>query len=423
MRILNAENKELLKTEISAALDGEAVPIYVPSEEDEPIPAPKLDVLASLGGPQLPQELIAFLQGQGITSLEDVWKTGQVATRDGLPPQHRQAAQTLDAHANLFRLSPDVKANSALIEKGFQSTVKIADTPEDLFIQQTRSTLGDAGALALHGAAQTERKVLHHIFTDIRIKESMGVDLSDIIPGFQPPRPGPQQCSCSKCETAASPLAYLVDFLGYALTHLRFGFDAGWASPITMEWLTNTFHQPCADLPVSCEAMDTKIRQVRLCVEVLRRYLKTQTVTPERLTRFKKAEQAYRLAAYTALLAQLGTTYEELRLSRGADQSKVRIPLAARLGFSLETTRPDRLDALLLDPASLTEVELERIFGLMDTQISRDRFSDGPVLGDPEPQIVRWNLTDVYWRRTTDEEGVVHLSLTKVGTGLSLGYS
>lgn len=416
LRILNAENKALLKTEISAVLDGEAVPIYVPSEEDEPVPVPKLDALAALGGPQLPQELLAFLQAQGITSLEDVWKTGQVATLNDIPQQHRPAAQTLDAHANLFRLSPDVKANAALIEKGFTSTVKIADMPEDLFIQQTRSTLGDVGALALHGAAQTERKVLHHIFTDVRIKESMGFDLSDIIPGFRPPRPRPQQCSCRQCETAASPLAYLVDLLSYALTHLRFGFDAGWASPITMEWLTNTFHQPFADLPVSCEAMDTKIRQVRLCVEVLRRYLKTQTVTPERLTRFKQAEQAYRLAAYTALLAQLGTTYEELRLSRDADQSKVRLPLAARLGFTLEAARPDRLDALLLDPASITEVDLEGLFGLMDTQMSRDRLSDGQVVDDSEQQVRRWNVTGIVWRRTTDDEGLIHVSLEQVGT-------
>lgn len=416
LRILNAENKELLKAEISVTLDGEAVLIYVPSEDDQPIPVPKLDDLSSHGGPQLPQELLSFLQGQGITSLEDVWKTGQVASLKDLPQQHRQTAQRLDAHANLFRLSPDVRANTALIEKGFTSTVKIADTPEDLFIQQTRSALGDAGAFALHAGAQTERKVLRQIFTDIRIKESMGVDFGDRFPGYRRPRSEPQQCSCRQCETAASPLAYLVDLLSYALTHLRFGFDAGWASPITMEWLTNTFYQPFADLPMSCEAIDTKIRQVRLCVEVLRRYLKTQTVTPERLTRFKQAEQAYRLAAYTALLAQLGTTYEEIRLSRDADQFKVRIPLAARLGFTLEATRPDRLDALLLDPASLSEVDLERVFGLMDTQMTRERLSDGQVVDDSEQQISRWNFTGMAWRRTTDDEGLIHVSLEKVGT-------
>jgi len=71
---------------------------------------------------------------------------------------------------------------------------------------------------------------------------------------------------------------------------------------------------------------------------------------------------------------------------------------------------------LLLDPASITEVDLEGLFGLMDTQMSRDRLSDGQVVDDSEQQVRRWNVTGIVWRRTTDDEGLIHVSLEQVGT-------
>ena len=103
------------------------------------------------------------------------------------------------------------------------------------------------------------------------------------------------------------------------------------------------------------------MHQVRLCIEVLRRYLaKHGRSTPA------DAEATYRQAAYAALLRHLGTSHEEIRLARVADDA-TRAALASRLGIDLTQFRPDRLDQLLLQPAQVTEAALESLFGLEET--------------------------------------------------------
>jgi hypothetical protein len=194
-----------------------------------------------------------------------------------------------------------------------------------------------------------------------------------------------------------------------------------------MSWLTETFHQPFGDLRVACESMDERIRQVRLCVEVLRHHLAGLVIPQTAADRLAADEAGYRIAAYRAVLERIGTSYDEVRLIRDAKPAE-RAQLAGRLGFSLGPTRPDRLGDLLLDPKTLTEADLERLFGLVDTRTSRDALSDGLVLDDPEGQIHRWDLTrtewrravleereatwrGVEWRRTTDDEGLIHVTL------------
>lgn len=67
--------------------------------------------------------------------------------------------------------------------------------------------------------------------------------------------------------------------------------------------------------------------------------------------------------AYRALLAALGTSYDELRLARGAPV-EVRRALAARLGFPLSAVRPDELDSLVVPLDTVAETDLELLFGL-----------------------------------------------------------
>jgi hypothetical protein len=81
-------------------------------------------------------------------------------------------------------------------------------------------------------------------------------------------------------------------------------------------------------------------------------------------------EAAYRWAAYEAFLAGIFTSYEELRMARGADPD-VRGALAARLGIRLTPGSPDELDQLTIDPAALTDPALEQIFGLRDTGVTK----------------------------------------------------
>jgi hypothetical protein len=228
---------------------------------------------------------------------------------------------------------------------------------------------------------------------------------------------GPR-CGCDDCEAAVSPGAYLASLLDYVLKHVRNN-----GVKIDLAFLEARFHQPFAELPIDCEAMDKKVHLVRLAVEVLRGYLgERPLLEPTRETTLSSAEADYRLAAYTRLLTLLGTTYEEIRRARSAivDDRKA---LAERLGIDLTPNpggaRQDELDRLLLEAAlpatkgrALTEQTLERVFGLVDT--GRDRLSEGTKHGDAQQQITRWNFNGAYWDRNTDAEGLIHLDLLKL---------
>ena len=139
-----------------------------------------------------------------------------------------------------------------------------------------------------------------------------------------------------------SPTAYLADLLDYAVDHLRSG-----GAPISLAWLSTQFHQPFDELAASCSEAQEQVRQVRLCIEVLRDYLKTKPPPVDKVQPLAKAEQAYLFMAYTTLLTRLGTSYEDIRLLRTASPA-AQNALVERLGIDDAT----RLEELLLEPGS-----------------------------------------------------------------------
>ena len=90
-------------------------------------------------------------------------------------------------------------------------------------------------------------------------------------------------------------------------------------------------------------------------------------------------------AAYQALLLALGTSYDELRLTRSAS-SGARTSLASRLGFDLSLSRPDELDQLLKGADTITDTDLETLFGLLP--------ADASVLSSPVaiPYLLMWSI-------------------------------
>jgi hypothetical protein len=225
-------------------------------------------------------------------------------------------------------------------------------------------------------------------------------------------------CGCHDCEAAMSPGAYLASLLDYTLKHVR-----NEAAIIDLPFLEARYHQPFSSLPIDCESTEEQVRQVRLAAEVLRGYLGPRPLADAEAEKtLLAAEAGYRLAAYTQLLSQLGTTHEEVRRARSAAPAE-RAALAERLGISLTPAvgapRQDELDRLLLEPAlpagdpqALTEQNVERVFGLPDT--GRDPLSEGVKLGDEKEQITRWDFDGADWNLNTDAEGKVYLSLVKL---------
>jgi hypothetical protein len=179
-------------------------------------------------------------------------------------------------------------------------------------------------------------------------------------------------------DAVFSPTAYLDDLLEFA-THRARAATAG--ALITRQLLVDTYLQPFADLvtPDNRVVANQPASQVRLCIEVLRRYMALHERSVP-----ANAEAAYRLAAYVALLRQLGISYDEMRLARVADDA-ARVALASRLGIGLSQSRRDRLDELLFQPSDLTEVALKTFFGLEETTLKPLAASLLPV-----PNLLIW---------------------------------
>lgn len=432
LHILDPQGEEVHQTEIRVQPEQQeiiAVRVPVP-ETPEPADIAVMELASTLEF-NIPDGLTNYLADQDIHTLADIRRAGGIARlvarlEEPPVPIDHQSVQLLDAHANLIRLSDDLKYNQQkLVERGYTNILAIASKTRADFVRSVAEEGGEFKAAQLQVKALAQTHVLNNILTGLTVDYPNGVpyagqaDFELESPETQPPIPTlselyTRKCSCKDCEAAVSPLAYLADLLDYALTHVKNN-----GSAITLSWLANTFHQPFGDLPASCEEMDRKVRQVRICIEVLRSYLKAvwsslpQNVALAKEEALAKQEKTYLLKAYTTLLTKIGTSYEDIRLAQNADED-TRAGLADRLGIDLDLNGIDPLSQIFFDataPETLTEADLEKLFGLVDT--TRDPLSEGVKEGDDQNQITRWNFNGAEWNRNTDVDGVVYLSLEK----------
>lgn len=245
-------------------------------------------------------------------------------------------------------------------------------------------------------------------------------------------------------DDLASLRAYLEDLIEYAATHVKFMTEqlpkAEMVVKMTAE-LTKLFYQPFAKLVDTYDASvsfaNQPVNQLRAAIEVLRQYLVStpsggpvstaQLAGPGKLTAVAGGQVAdapsrdlvmsahdtdraamlhtasvvteadYRREAYQALLGRIGTSYEEIRLARGAD-ADTRQALASRLGITLDPGI-NQLEKLYLSALTMTEASLESLFGLADT--TRD-----PLIVTPEPILLGWrrDYLERLWREQDETE-------------------
>ncbi|OWY64947.1 hypothetical protein B7486_44575 [cyanobacterium TDX16] len=411
---LNPATNQTYETEVRAKSDDEILEIRVPIPAPEVPPEHELPNLANNLQLELPAELLSFLNDRRIRTLEDIRKAGGISQLEGLPLEANDPAiRILEAHADLIRVSPEVTLNEFLIEKNYDSVAAIANATQPDFVRTVfeidserpaNQRIGDFKAAQIHVMARAQSQFLHNLVLPGIAAEHANrfqltsLELDESNSFF------PERCGCRDCETAVSPLVYLADLLKYATQHLKNN-----GNPVTASDLANIFHQPFDSLTASCEAVDIKVRQIRLCIEVLRHYLGIRPLADaQKEAKLSQAEKDYRLAAYTALLTRIGTSLVDLRLSQTAEP-EFRQTLAEQLGIN----RSHLLDLYLnpnANPEVLTEQRLEQLFGLADT--TRDPLSESAKLGDPQGQIKRWNLDGVKSSQNTDQNGMVFVSLT-----------
>ena len=351
--LINPQTQEKFETEVQAGGDQDVlnIPVLIPAP-----PEPESHQLTNLASElqiELPPDLLSFLADKNINTLADIRNAGGISRLEGIPDA-APAIQLIEAHADLSRISPDVQINAVMIENRYDSVAAIAKASRPDFVGTIRDTVGDFKAAQLQVAARAQARFLNNLMFQKLANQVNGLEADPVMAEQI-------RCRCRDCEAAVSPLAYLADLLKYAAENIKNN-----NAPVAAGNLAEIFHQPF-DLPASCEAADTQIRQVRICVEVLRSFLGARPLADaEKEAELADAEKDYRLAAYTALLTKIGSNYTELRLSRTSEPS-IRQSLADRLGIDLS-----HLNALFLDPNAvpadtLTEGGLEHLFGLVDT--------------------------------------------------------
>ena len=219
-------------------------------------------------------------------------------------------------------------------------------------------------AHTVHGTAWTWSKTLelkagqHRLLA--RATDTKGNSqptVSSVIDVREPFEPSP-------VDQALQPTRYLLELAvgtarseSFVQRYLRAGDDS---KTVTPTMLAQRFHQPYDRLtePAVFEPATRPLPQARIAIEVLRAHLSSPA--PAEL------DQRFRTLAYQSLLVGLGTSYDELRLARTAAPDN-RQALADRLGIGRLTVRPDHLDDLLLAPDTVSDDQLEALFGYRST--------------------------------------------------------
>ncbi|NOT56073.1 MAG: hypothetical protein HOP18_15855 [Deltaproteobacteria bacterium] len=187
-----------------------------------------------------------------------------------------------------------------------------------------------------------------------------------------------------------SPAMYLDDLLTLAALRVK---TAASGPLVSRDLLVTTFFQSFTALTElnNRDVARQPVHQVRIGIEVLRKTLASRKLNPS-----AAAEANYCHTAYETLLRNLGTSYEELRLV-GTDENQ-RKALANRLGIAPTL---DQLGRLVLPPNEITEVNLEKRFGLAQT---RDPLSPNTRPVTQEPDLLTWQLATLraLWQQQDD---------------------
>lgn len=200
---------------------------------------------------------------------------------------------------------------------------------------------------------------LHTITVRATDKNGVHRHVSKVIEVRVPFEPG-------EVDQAFEPSHYLRElgpFSAPGRSEVRFAgryVDAGAGVPLTAAMLAQRFCQPYDRItdPSVFEQATRPLPRSRIAIEVLRARLGSPPTG--------QLDQRFRTMTYQTTLVGLGTSYDELREARTA-APQTRQNLSDRLGLGSLPVRPDHLDDLLMAPDSVTDDQLERLFGFATT--------------------------------------------------------
>ena len=377
LRVWSPAGAKIHETDLALRLENPdigSIPVLVP-ETPEPDAIP-IKELVSRGDRTVPGEVVSALAARGIRTLADVRRAGGLTRLTDLPiPAGHPALAELDAQANLSILPTNLHTSSRLIDAGYPSVLALAAAPRAEVVESMRESIGEEQAEQVHAAAIAGASYLDNAATAHQAELAAGRSSPYGIPGLDTLLDPP--CGCRDCEAAVSPAAYLADLVDYIRRFLRDGL-----AEIDLPALVQRLYQPFGRLPAECGAVESRVRQVRICIEVLRGYLADNPPNPLRRVALDGGEREYRRAAYVRLLNEIGTSLDELSVARSAGQTAQGQAERAQAQADLERlaervgVNANRVLDFFRDPTAMpdpvTEAALEDLFGLVSTDPGRD---------------------------------------------------
>ena len=203
------------------------------------------------------------------------------AKMDGITVTREALKAQLGKEARLARLTPvgDRPAQiERLLEKGFDSAVKIAALGRKQFISTMSPSIGNAGAGRIYGTATERTNEL--VLRAIQVGELVS-RASPMLPGTTPAPTGElatwaamfghgNGCSCSPCESAHGPAAYLMDLFEFLKDKDADGI--GGNRKTLLEILFDR-RPDLKHLLLNCANADTPLPYIDLVIELLERLI------------------------------------------------------------------------------------------------------------------------------------------------------
>lgn len=338
--------------------------------------------VAERAGIVIPPRLQALLRGRKLATLDDIVRVGGVRQLAGADaPKNDAVVTALDALAEFSLLPDGMEAGPQLLRAGYRGIAAVARTAPRALARHLDG--GAAEATRLRDAAIQQSRVAFNFVTGQRVAGELDFDLLGESSAYLL-----DTCHC--CSDAAGSLAYLSDLLDYAVRHTSYAGQV-----VDLAFLEARLHQPFGGLPVECAGETEVLRQVRICIEVLRDMLSA----PEKTF----ASQAYLETAYRRFLELFGTSFDEMR----ALPAMKRLDAEALAG-ALQVRSAAQLDDLRRDPdappaaaLAITEAWLEQMFGLRDT--TRPPLQSGTAM--PWTLAARLDFWRTKWRADDADDG------------------
>lgn len=399
----------------------------VPAPADE---TPTIGAIETVSGITFSPEFMSFLTSKGLTTVGKIRKAGPISYINDFPGDDvsPEELRILQGHVDFYSFNNDIVQNQYLIDGGYHSIYKIANTPKHVFLDKVSGP-----EFPLFKAAQ-----FHEVVTQNQklVKNLLAGTLTDLqleSPAIPSNRSSSfvakalsravNSCGCDDCKSGISPFAYMMDLMKYASVHVRHNvvpnYSPGYDSLgdfITI--ISDKFLQPFGTLNVDCETLHDEFCRVRLVTEILEQIVDaSSSITPIQVTALANARKQFLLLVYQTILKYAGTSFNELRDVVTTQPSDKKIiaagKLSNKLGIPLYVPSSSVLTIdriwLTFGAGGLQEldaVNLEDVFGFRDTK--RDVLTETPI-----SRMEEWH--DVYMRDTWRKQDYAFTAYSREG--------